>query len=236
MREHGGSDDGRILDLHAVMNLVALLETAQDGDGVLDAWLTDVHRLEAPLERCILLDVLLILIQSRGPYGAQLAAGQSRLQDVGGIHGPLRRSGADDRMQLVDEEDHVAFRFLDLFNDCLEPVFEFSAVLRAGDHGAEIERYDALVLKAFRNVPLDDPPGQTFDDGRLADARLADQHRIVLRPARQDLNDAPDLLVPSDHRIELAAARQRRQIARVSFQGLVLVLRILVRHPLRAAN
>ena len=40
---------------------------------------------------------------------------------------------------------------------------------------------DLLVLQALRNVAADDALGQALDDGRLTDAGLADQHRIVLR-------------------------------------------------------
>ena len=61
-------------------------------------------------------------------------------------------------------------------------------------------------------LPGDDAVRQPFDDRRLADARLADEHRIVLRPPRQDLDDALDLVVPPDDRVELARARGRRQV------------------------
>jgi hypothetical protein len=48
-----------------VVRLVALLEAAQDRDGVLDAGLADVHLLEATLQRGILLDELAILVERR---------------------------------------------------------------------------------------------------------------------------------------------------------------------------
>ena len=41
----------RVGDRDAVVDLVPLLEAAQDGDGRLDARLLDEHLLEAPLER-----------------------------------------------------------------------------------------------------------------------------------------------------------------------------------------
>ena len=62
--------DRAVGNAHPVMALVALLETAEDGDRVLDAWLPDEHRLEPALERWILLDVLPILVQGRGAYHA----------------------------------------------------------------------------------------------------------------------------------------------------------------------
>ena len=68
-------------------------------------------------------------------------------------------------------------------------------------------------------------PGEPFDDRGLADAGLADEHRIVLRAARQHLDDAANLFVASDDRIELAAARKLRQIAPVFLERLDTSLR-----------
>ena len=104
----------------------------------------------------------------------------------------------------------------DLLEDRFQPLLELAAVLRAGDQRAHVERDDALVLQPFGHVAADDAAGQPFDDGGLADARLADEHRIVLGAARQHLDDAADLLVAANHRIELALARQLGQIAAVA--------------------
>ena len=54
--------------------LVALLETAQDGDRVRDGRLADQDGLEAPLERGVLLDVLAVLVERRRADRAELAA------------------------------------------------------------------------------------------------------------------------------------------------------------------
>ena len=75
--------------------------------------------------------------------------------------------------------------------------------------------------------------GEALDDGGLADAGLADEHRVVLRPAREHLDDAADLLVAADHRVELALARQLGQVAAVPLERLVLALGVLVGHALR---
>jgi hypothetical protein len=53
---------------------------------------------------------------------------------------------------------------------------------------------------------------QTFRDRGLADARFADQNRIVLRPAGKNLNGAADLVIPPNHRVKLAFARILGQI------------------------
>ncbi len=77
---------------------------------------------------------------------------------------------------------------------------------------------------------------QALDDGGLADARLADEHRVVLRAARQHLDDAADLLVAADDRVELALARQLGEVAAVALERLVLALGVLVGDALGAAH
>ena len=54
---------------------------------------------------------------------------------------------------------------------------------------------------------------EALDDGGLADAGLADQHRVVLGPAGQHLHDPLDLLLAPDHRVELALAGQLGEVA-----------------------
>ena len=105
VRERRRGDDRGVLDAHAVVHLVALLEPAQDRDRVLDGRLVDEDRLEAALERGVLLDVLAVLVERGRADGAQLAAREHRLEQVGGVHRALGGAGADDRVQLVDEQD-----------------------------------------------------------------------------------------------------------------------------------
>ena len=58
-----------------------------------------------------------------------------------------------------------------------------------------------------------DPRGEPLDDRGLADARLADQHRVVLLAAREDLHHALDLGLAADDRVELALGRLLREVA-----------------------
>jgi hypothetical protein len=79
-RQHRRRNQRCVLDANAVVHLVALLESAQDRDRVLDRRLVDEHRLEAPLKRRILLDVLAIFIERGRADAVQLAARERRLQ------------------------------------------------------------------------------------------------------------------------------------------------------------
>ena len=63
-----------------------------------------------------------------------------------------------------------------------------------------------LSMQRLGHVAADDALGEALGDGRLADARLADQGGVVLRAPRQDLDDALDLLLAADDRVELAGA------------------------------
>src|SRR6266545_3490828 len=60
------------------------------------------------------------------------------------------------------------------------------------------------VLQGLRHLALDDPLRQPLHDRRLADAGLADQHRVVLGAPAEHLHDPLDFLLPADHRIQLA--------------------------------
>ena len=125
---------------------------------------------------------------------------------------------------------------LDLLEDGLEPLLELAAELGAGDERAEVERDDPLVLERLGDVAAHDALGEALGDGGLADAGLADQHRVVLGPAAEDLDDAPDLLVPADDRVELAGARLGGEVAAVLLERLVGALGVGAGHALAAAD
>ena len=135
--------------------------------------------LEPALQGRVLLDVLAVLVQGGGADDADLAAGQSGLEDVGGVHGALGRACAHDGVQLVDEQDDVA-GLLHLVDGVLDALLELAAVLGAGHHAGQVQRQDALVQQLLGHVAGGDALGQTLGDGRLAHAGLTDQHGVVL--------------------------------------------------------
>ena len=236
MRERRGGDDRGIRDLDLVVNLVAFLEAAQDRDRVLDGRLVDEHLLEPALERRVLLDVLAVLVERRGADAMQLAARERRLQHVAGVHRAFGLAGADHRVQLVDEQNDLAFLFREIVQHGLQPLLELAAKLRARDQRAHVERQHALRLQALGHLAVDDALRETFDDRRLADAGLADQHGIVLRAPLQHLDRAADLVVAADDGIELLLLGARREIDRVLLERLALLLGVLVVDLAAAAN
>ena len=236
MRQRRRRDDGRIGDLDAVMDFVALLESAQDGDGVLHGGLVHQHLLEAPLERRVLFDVLAVLIERGRADAMQLAARERGLEHVAGVHGALGLAGAHHGVQFIDEQNDLAFLLRQIGEHRFQALLELAAKFRAGDQRAHVERENALVAQAFRHLAVDDALCEALDDGGLADAGLADEHRIVLGPALQDLNGAADLVVAADDRIEFALGRALGEIDAVLLERLAILLGARVLHLGAAAN
>ena len=122
----------------------------------------------------------------------------------------------------------------DVLQHRLEPLLELAAVLRAREQRCHVERQHALVLERLGHRAVDDALRESLDDRGLADAGLADQHRIVLGAALQDLDRPADLVVAADHRVELAFAGALGEVDRVLLERLALALG-LGRRDARAA-
>src|SRR5262249_20991924 len=154
-------------------------------------------------------------------------------QDVGGIDGAFGTAGADQRVQLVDEQDGV-LGATNLVHDRLDAFLELAAVLGAGDHHGEVEHHDAAGAPQLRDITVDDELPQPLDDGGLADAGLAEEYGVVLGTATEDLNHALDLILPTDDRIELALPGELGEVAAEGVEGRGLRL-ALVRRPFAAS-
>ena len=209
-----------------MVRFVAVAQALEDLDGLVDRRLADHDRLEAALERAVLLDVLAELVERGRADALQLAARERGLDDVRRVDRALGGACTDQGVQLVDEEDDLAGSAADLVHHALHALFELAAVLRAGDEAREVERDHALVAQRLGHFALDDALRQAFGDRRLADAGLADERRVVLGAAAEDLDDALDLVGTADDRVQLVLARQRGEVAAVRVQrgGLRLAL------------
>ena len=166
--------------------------------------LADVHRLEAALERGVLLDVLAVLVERGRADHAQLAAGQHRLEHVAGVHRALGRARADDGVQLVDEGDDLAVGVGDLLEHRLEALLELAAVLGAGDHRARSSEMRRLFFRLSGTSPSTMRRARPSTMAVLPTPGLADEHGVVLGAPGEHLDDAADLVVAADDRVELA--------------------------------
>ena len=224
-------------DAHAVVDLVALLQPAQDGHRIGDRWLAHIDGRKTPLERSIVFDVLAILVERRRAHKAQLPARQHRLEHVGCVERTVAaRARADQRVHLVQERDDLAVGFGDLAQHRFEPFLELAPILGSCHHRSQVQRDDTLVAQAVRNVALGDAAGQAFDDRRLSHARFADQDWVVLGTSRQHLDDPPDLVIAADDGIELVVASLGREVAAESLKCFVAILRSRRRDPCAAAQ
>jgi hypothetical protein len=106
------------------------------------------------------------------------------------------------------------------------------AILRTRDQRAHVER--RLSCRADPNVAA--ALCESLDDRSLADAGITDEHRVVLRLARQDLDHAPDLAVAADDRVEPVGPRVGDEVAAVLLERLVRALRHRRRNPLISTN
>ena len=91
-----------------MMHFIAFLETAEDGDGILHAWLFDHDWLEASLEGGVLFDVFAIFVERRGADGVQFAASELWFEHIGSVCRAFGCAGAHNGMELVDKEDDLA--------------------------------------------------------------------------------------------------------------------------------
>ena len=218
-REPDGARDGLVEDAHTVVLLQSRGESAHHPDRSVFVGFLDLDDLEPPCQRGVLLEVFLVLGPGRCGDRAQLAPGQGRLEQVGGIALAGRAAGPDHRMGLVDEQDDRDGGRLDLGNHVLEPVLELPLDASAGLEQAEVERAEHDVLEHLGHVALSDPQRQALDDGRLADARLAGEDRVVLPASDQDIQHLADLGLAADHGVELAPPGPLGEVDRVLVQG-----------------
>ena len=193
--------------------LVAVLDAVHDLDCVRFVRRRNFHGLEAALERPVFFNRFAEFGRRGGANALNFAAGKRGLQNVGSIERAFRRTRAHQRMQLIDEDNGVLILH-QLLHDGFEPLFELAAILGARHDQRKIERQDALVGEERRHVAFRNLLGETLHDGGLANARLADQHRIVLGAAAEDLNHAFQFIIAPDQRIERIIHGRLRQIAR----------------------
>ncbi len=126
------------------------MQALQDLDRLGDRRLADVDPLEPARQRAIALERLAVVLERRRADAAQLAVRQRRLEDVGGVHrAAAGRAGADDGVDLVDEQDRLRIRDQDLHHG-LEALLEVAAIARAGEHRRHVERVELRRPSAAR--------------------------------------------------------------------------------------
>ncbi len=207
----------RGLNHHLVMLLIAGTHALQDLQRFLLRGLIHHHRLETPLQRRILFDVLPVLLQCRGADDLQLSPGQSRLQDIGRIQCALRTAGTDNGMNFVNKQQDLTV-ILRLLNDPLDPLLKLAPVLGAGHHAGNVQGQQPLSADGLRHAARNDSLGNAFGHGGLSHAGLTDEAGIVFGSAGKDLHHPHDLGLSSHHGIQLSLGGHLRQVSGIPVQ------------------
>ena len=139
-------------------------------------------------------------------------------------------------MQFVDEDNRLAFVPGQVFQHVLESLLELAPKLRARQQGRHVQRQHAFALERLRHLARHDALRQPFHNRRLADTRLADQHRVVLGPALQHLDGAADFVIAADHRVQFAHAGTFGQVDAILLERLALVFGVGAIHVLPTAH
>ncbi len=221
--------DRRLHRLVGVAELVELLEIGlqalHDLDRIRHRRLVDVDLLEPPHEGAVLLEILAVFLVGGRADAAQRSRGEGGLQQVRRIHRAARgRTGADHRVDLVDEHDGVGMR-LDFLHHLLQALLEIAAIAGAGEQRAHVEGEHRRVAQHLRHLALDDLAGEALRDGGLADAGIADEQRVVLLAAAQNLDRALHLHLAADQRIDLAVLRLLVEVDAITIERVALFLR-----------
>ena len=215
-----------------MINLVALLQAPEDGDGVLHRGLIHHHRLEPPFQSRVLLNILPVLVQGSGPNAVELAPGQHGLQQISRVHGALGFPRSHNGVQLIDEQEDLSLRLFHLCQDRLQPLLKFAPVLGPCNQGPHVQGEDGLVLQILGHIPPDNPLGQALGDSGFAHAGLADEYRIIFGLPAQNPDHIPDLLITANDRVHLFLPGPAHQVRAVLFQGLIGILRAVRGDPL----
>ena len=80
------------------------------------------------------------------------------------------------------------------------------SVFCPGNHTGHIQQIQPLALELLRYTTGCDILCHALDDGRLSHARLADQRRVILMFAGEDLQNGLDLPLPPDDQFRLVRA------------------------------
>ena len=213
VRGEHGRFDGIVRVADGMEFLVAIFDAVHDLHGIGFVRRRHFDGLEAAFERAVFFDRFAELGRRCRADALDFTPGKSGFQNIRGVERTLRRTGAHQRVQLIDEDDRVLV-FHQLFHDGLQAFLELAAILRAGHDERQIQSQNALVREERGHVPVGNALRQPFHDRGLPHARLTDQNRIVLGAAAENLHHPLQLMIPSDQRIERVVHRRLRQIAR----------------------
>mmetsp|Transcript_68116 Transcript_68116/g.211621 ORF Transcript_68116/g.211621 Transcript_68116/m.211621 type:complete len:208 (-) Transcript_68116:448-1071(-) len=176
-----------------------------------------MHRLEAPLQRRVALDVRPVLVERRGADALEVPAGQCWLQQVGRIDANAairvpRAAGSNKHVHLINDEDHAPAAVANLPDHVLQPLLEVPAVAGASEKHGEVQLHHTSAAQHLGHIAVSDTLCQAVSNGGLAHARFTDEHRVVLRAPTQDADGTAQLLLAAHQGVQLRPPGQQGQV------------------------
>ena len=157
----------------------------------------------------------------------EFTPGQGRFEHIAGVQRAGCIARAHNCMQFVDEEQNLPITFTNFVQAGFQPLLKFTPEAGAGQHRGQVKRDDPFAGQNLWHVVVGDALGQSFNDGRLAHARLADQHWVVLCAPTEYLHQPQNLLFPADHRVQFAFDGHRGQVPGIFLERVIALLRAL---------
>ena len=124
-------------------------------------------------------------------------------------------------MNFINEQYGIRI-VLECFQNAFETLFEITPIFGAGEECTHVQRVDQGFGQNIRHVLVDNAARQTFGNGGFANAGFADQQRVVLASAAEDLDHAFQFAVTANQRVDLSLLGKDVQVDRVLFQRAAL--------------
>ena len=105
-----------------------------------------------------------------------------------------------------------------------DPFLKFPAELAARHHAGQVDGNQLLSSQGGGGLGAGHQLGQAFGHGALADAGLADQDRVILGAAGENLHHPLRFPLPADYRVQFAVFRRLGQVPSVAQIGRPVVL------------
>ena len=99
-----------VRDADVMILLVGFPQALQNRNRVIYAGLDDLNGLKPPRQRAVALHVFPVFVKRRRADALNFTARQGGLEHAGGVERALRRARAHQRVDFVNENDHLPVR------------------------------------------------------------------------------------------------------------------------------
>ena len=89
----------------------------------------------------------------------QLPSRKRGLEEIRRVNRTLSCSRSNERMELVNEEDELPVRALDLSQDRFESILEFTAIFRTCNECSKVQRDEFFIFEVIGNITRSDSLG-----------------------------------------------------------------------------